>query len=242
MIQVQEKNVFQKDAWLTKFSTIDAYQLIANHYKTVIASHHDMTVLKAALHHTVYEIPRKFLEDYRILDTVPYYYIQFLLEHNPKTILDLGCGLNVFKPYIPGVVGIDADHKSPADMHDFFDEEFSQGHRQWYDAVITINAIHFSPINTITQRLNWVANLIKPGGRAFVAFNLETWLMYTDPATIETLFGKIPKFDDIVNYINDQILATGFEFDVVDWPVIHYSEHSTIRDELNGNVRLVFRV
>lgn len=240
MINVQEKNVCQQNEWLTKFSTVDAYRSISEHYDTFIASYHDMTLLRAALHHTVYEVSRKFTEEYRILDIVPYYYIQFLLKSKPKTILDLGCGFNIFKPYIPGIIGIDPDPDSPADIHDFFDGEFSQGHHQRYDAVITINAIHFSPVDTITQRIKYVADMIKPGGSAFIAFNLETWLMYTDKNTIRNLFGKIPKFQEVVNYINDQILATGFEFVVVDWPAIHYSEHSTVRDDLNGNIRLVF--
>ena len=240
MINVQEKNVCQKNEWLTKFSTVGAYQSIAEHYDTVIASYHDMTLLRAALHHTVYEVSRKFTEEYRILDIVPYYYIQFLLTDNPKTILDLGCGFNIFKPYIPGIVGLDPDSNSTADIYDFFDEDFSQGHHHWYDAVISINAIHFSPINTITERIKYVANIIKPGGSAFVSFNLETWLMHTDKTTIQNLFGTVPNFEEVVNYINDQILATGLEFVVVDWPVIHYSEHSTVRDDLNGNIRLVF--
>jgi hypothetical protein len=66
--------------------------------------------------------------------------------------------------------------------------------------------------------------------------------MYTTQEQNQALFGKQPSFEAIVNYINDQILDTGLKFLVVDWPVLHISEHSTIRDDLNGNVRLVFEV
>ena len=34
---------------------------------------------------------------------VPFYYLEFLTQQNPKEIYDLGCGWNVFKRYIPNI-------------------------------------------------------------------------------------------------------------------------------------------
>lgn len=243
MINVKELNVCKADYWENEFKHNDFFQHIASNYALSVFSHRDMTILKAALHHTVYETPRVFLEEYRILDAVPYYYIKFLLEKQPNIVVDLGCGINNFKPYIPGLVGIDCNHKiKKSDVVDRFDQDFVTGHQQFCDALMSINVIHFSPINTITQRLKWVSELICSGGRGFVATNLETWLMHTPAEQIKKLFGARLKFDDIANYVNEQIIATGLDFIVVDWPVLHGSEHSTIRDELNGNIRLVFNV
>jgi hypothetical protein len=243
MINVKELNKCDTAQWLDSFRKNNFYKTILNDYDYCISSYREMSILKACLHHTVYETARTFTEQYRILDVVPYYYIDFLLKNHPKTIIDLGCGINNFKKYIPGLVGIDADREATqADIFDFFDSDFSQGHQQCCDALMSINAIHFSPVNTITQRLKWLAELIRPGGTAFVSTNLETWLMYTDKSTIYQLFGPVPMFDNIVNYINDQILATNLNLVVNDWPVLHYTEHSTIRDDYNGNIRLVFTV
>ena len=239
MINVQEKNVFPGACWLNEFPKITYFEHIPQHYQHLITTHKDMSFLKAALHHTVYELPRVFLEQYKILDTVPYYYIKFLMEKNPKTILDLGCGSNVFKPFLHGIVGMDADPDAAADIHDFFDEEYTQGHIHAYDSVISINAIHFSAIDTISKRLIWISKLVRPGGAAFVSFNLETWLMYSNLELIKKLFGDFPKFDDVINYVYDQILATKLHLVVMDWPCLHITEHSTIRDGLNGNIRLV---
>lgn len=240
MIKVKEINPCDPQQWVEKFFENPFYQGIAEKYQMHISSHREMSILKATLHHTVYETGRKFLHDYNILDIVPYYYIDFLLQTNPKTILDLGCGLNIFKAHIPEVQGLDADKNSNYDIFDFFDSTYVAGHQQFVDAVISINCIHFSDIKSITQRLQWVADIVKPGGRGFVSTNLETWLMYTERSVIGDLFGPQPKFDDIVNFVNEQILNTKLNFVVYDWPVLHLTEHSTIRDDLNGNIRLVF--
>ena len=68
-----------------------------------------MVLLKAALHHTVYELPRKVQRLYKILDAVPYYYVNYLLEKNPKLIVDIGCGENFFKNYLDYITGVDSD-------------------------------------------------------------------------------------------------------------------------------------
>jgi hypothetical protein len=200
-----------------------------------------MTVLRAALHHTVYEKSRDFCVNERILDVVPYYYIQALIESNPKIIVDLGCGLNIFKEVWPNIIGIDADPESQYDIQDYFDQEFVQGHQEYCDALVSINAIHFSSIDTVAERLKWCADMLKPNGIGFVAFNLETWLMYTERKRCIELFGKNPEFNDIVQYINKEIKSTGLNFIIYDWPVIHTPSESTIRDDLNGNIRLVFQ-
>ena len=39
-----------------------------------------------------------------------FYYLLPLLEKNPKKIYDLGCGKNMFKPYLPNIIGIGAEY------------------------------------------------------------------------------------------------------------------------------------
>lgn len=241
MIYVEEINSYNPTTWKDHFSRDPYYQNISQNYKTVIYSYKEMSLLKAALHDTVYEAPRVFIKNYNILDAVPYYYINFLLEKSPEMIVDIGCGVNYFKPHL-NLIGIDADPKSNFDVFDYFDKDFATNHQHHYESLISINTIHFAPITSIRERLLLVAQLIKPGGRGFVSFNFETWLMYTDKNQIESLFGTWPKFDDIANYINEQILQTGLNFIVIDWPVLHITDNSTIRDDLNGNIRLVFNV
>jgi SAM-dependent methyltransferase len=241
MITVKEINPIHVETWLAEFQQSDLFHCIRSDYQHVISSYREMTVLRAALNHTVYAKSRDFCQQFGILDVVPYYYIQKVMEINPELVIDLGCGLNVFKKTWPNIIGIDADENSNCDIMDHFDRDFAQGHQQYCDALISVNAIHFAPIDQITQRLQWCANLVKPGGRAFVSFNLETWLMYTDIACISQLFGSSPQLDDIVNYVDHAVKSLSLDLIIYDWPILRVAPESTIRDDLNGNIRLVFQ-
>lgn len=248
MINVVEQNPCP-DRWHNEFMTTVLPNIKANYdyIGHVINSHKEMTLLKACLHSTVYEHGRRFLDMYNILDSTPYYYIKYLLDTDPKNIIDIGCGDNGFKKSFPNlIIGLDSlemgDCLGRVDIVEKFNQAFANKNKQLYDGVISVNAIHFSPIYSITQRLNWIAQLLTPGSRAFVSFNLETWLMYTNKKEIESIFGKYPQWDDVINYVYQQIIETELNFMVVDWPVLHITEHSTIRDDYNGNIRLVFSV
>jgi len=237
---IEQLNVYEPAAWLAEFETTDEYRAAMCMYDHVIASHQEMTLLKAALHHTVYDKARNVCEEHGILDAVPHYYIRYLLQKRPTAIVDIGCGQNVFKKVYPGITGIDSDRGSAADVFDHFDEDFVLQHPEFYDAVITINAIHFHPIHSITKRLLMINQLLRPGGRAFVSTNLETWLMHTSKSDVLAIFGGLPKFNTVMEYVHQQIMASNLEFLVIDYPVLAYARESTIRDDHNGNLRLVF--
>ena len=241
MITVKEINPLQSDAWLAEFQQSSIYQRIQGNYQHVISNYRDMTVLKAALNDTVYINSRNLCAQLKILDAVPYYYIQRLMEIDPQHTIDLGCGLNIFKESWPAIVGIDADENSNYDVLDHFDYDFAQGHQHCCDAVISINAIHFAPITQLATRLKWCADMVRPGGRGFVSFNLETWLMYTDADAAVELFGSSPQLADIVNYVDQQIQQLGLNIIIYDWPILRVPPESTIRDDLNGNIRMVFQ-
>ncbi len=85
-----------------------------------------------------------------------------------------------------------------------------------------------------------IDRMLKPKGRAFVSTNFETWLMCTDKDTVMSMFGPWPKFNDVMDYIHQEIVATGLNFLVIDYPILSYSKESTVRDDHNGNLRLVF--
>jgi hypothetical protein len=244
MQSIIEINPYQSSVWKQQFKQTDVYQSIKDNYDHVIFSYRELTLFRAALHYTVYELSRKFLQDYKILDAVPYYYFQYIMENDPNVIVDLGCGLNVFKDTWSNIIGIDSKYcpepicKHAVEQH--FDDDFVAEHQELCDALISINTIHFSEIDTITHRLIGVSQLLRPNARAFVSFNLETWLMYTPREKIHKMFGNWPELSDVIAYVNDQIIATNLDFVVVDWPILRIPEEGTIRDDINGNIRLVF--
>ena len=236
---IEQVNPLDIEKWKKSFLNNSFYSKNFSNYNHIIFSYQEMTLLKASLHHTVYEVPRRFCKQYKILDAVPYYYIDYLLEKNPKTIVDIGCGENVFKDYL-NIIGIDSDESSNYDIFDNVDEDYAKQHKNMYDAIITINTIHFEPITEIFNRINLIKSMLASGGRAFVSFNVETWLMHTNNDIIKQIFGKELSLDEVLLYIHKQIKNCNLNLLVYDWPILKISEESSIRDDLNGNVRIVF--
>lgn len=242
MFTVNEINACDTEKWSVEFKQTEIFESIKHNYLHVVNNYQEMSLLKAILHDNVHEWPRRFTCDYQVLDTEPYYYLELIMKNNPIKVLDLGCGRNVFKLAYPQITGMDCDpvHSTP-DIFDYFDQDYVSGHKDYFDAVIAINSIHFAPIDQLTQRLLWVANIVRPGGHGFVSFCLETWLMCTPADKVIDVFGKIPTFAQVVEYINQSILATNLNFIVVDWPVLHTTSVSRVGDDYNGNIRLVFQ-
>lgn len=237
---VQQLNPIDADAWRLEFFQSPQFEAAKDIYDHFIVSYQEMSIIKAAWHDTVYDAPRLVCEQHRVFDILPHYYIKWLIDIAPKKIVDIGCGLNVFKKIYPNIVGIDADPKSNCDIFDYLDADFVAGHLENFDAVISMNTIHFSSIDTVKERLLWIKKMLAPGGRAFVSTNIETWLMHTEKQKSLDLFGDIPKLPDILQYIHQQVVDTGIKFLVIDYPVLNYAMDSTIRDDYNGNLRWVF--
>ena len=119
------------------------------------------------------------------------YYLEFLLEKNPKVIVDIGCGANFFKKLIPNIHGIDpTPNNQLADEFDFFDAEFSQGHTDTYESVFSINAVHFISLIDFERRILEFYNIVAPGGRSFITFNVMRMLELTDLSDRQLLFSS----------------------------------------------------
>lgn len=105
---------------------------------------------------------------------VPWYYLNYL--DFDSEMVDLGCGYNFFKKYFHSVIGIGAEDREDqffGDVHDFVDDEFFQNHVDAYNSVFSINALHFHPLETIRTICENFCNMIKPGGRGFLALNAQ---------------------------------------------------------------------
>ena len=125
---IKQVNPIDIVQWEKEFLNNTFYSKNFVNYDHIIFSYQQMVLLKAALHHTVYELPRKVQRLYKILDAVPYYYVNYLLEKNPKLIVDIGCGENFFKDYLDNIVGVDSDIDSKYDIFDHYDEDYAKNH------------------------------------------------------------------------------------------------------------------
>ena len=159
----------------------------------------------------------------RMLSVVSYYYLEYLLKHNPEHIYDVGCANNIFKKYIPNIIGIDPTYEE-ADINDFVDDEYVAGHQNYFESMFAINSIHFFPLKDIREKINRIVTMIKPGGRCFMTLNMRR-MIERDPDTV---------YDDLELFVRKQLYQMDFEYEVFD---VNLKE--TLNEYLDGNVRMV---
>lgn len=167
----------------------------------------------------------------------PLYYLEFLLRQNPKRIADIGCGANFFKRLIPNIWGIDAEQDNTlADQIDFFDADFSRNHTEEFDCAFALNSLHYVPIDRAQDQILRFANIVKPGGRGFIALNVYWFVENTPEEDLLELFETIqPTLKQLANYFDNIIRNLDLNFIVVD-NLIEQCYH----EAMNGNIRLVF--
>lgn len=240
-------NPYCSSFWRQEFPKIPEFQSIIDCHSHVIYSYQEANVIKAIVHDTVYAPHREVLLLNDVLDAQPFYYIQYLFSIQPQVILDVGCGLNPFQCFWPNIIGID-DRTScpppydPKSLQIHVDESFSLVHQHMCDALISINAVHFSSIYSLPAKIQALSRLVRPGGRIFLATNLETWLSCTDKDQLIRQFGSWPNVQDIIFFMHEQIASLNLNLLVYDWPVLSISDSSPVREDLNGNIRLVWEV
>lgn len=191
-----------------------------------------------SLNHQVVTPRQKYLTKH--IPCAAFYYLNFLLEINPNSIIDVGCGMNFFKEVIPNIVGVDPDldkHKHLADfIHLPFAEAYSVAHHHMFEAAFAINSIHFIPITEFSQQILFFKNMIKPGGRGYLGMNACRMLEFTPSWSLMELFDtEKPTNDQVERYIDEQIRSLDIDFIVVDTFV-----GLRLDEAVDGNVRLVF--
>jgi SAM-dependent methyltransferase len=97
--------------------------------------------------------------------------INFVNELSPALVLDLGCGENQYKHYIPNLIGIDlvnelADIKSDITKIPYDDNVA--------DAVLCFGSINFGDTALIETQLLEMYRVLKPGGYAVFRGNTDT--------------------------------------------------------------------
>lgn len=165
-----------------------------------------------------------------------FYYLNYLLEVQPKQIHDLGCGWNIFKKYIPQVIGVGPDPKnkySHVDIDDFVDDDYVSGHKEFFESVFSINALHMVPISDIRKRVLDFASMIKPSGRGWISFNAQR-MLDCDIDFVEKNLRNLEQTTE--HYVRQQLSNLPYKLLVFDV----FCAQGLDRD-MNGNIHLVIQ-
>lgn len=122
-----------------------------------------------------------------------------------ESVIDVGCGRNLFKQYLPKLVGIDpatteADFKVP-----FLDFETDQQ----FDVALCLGSVQFGDIENIKAHLQKINALLKPAGRIY-------WRCNQRP--------NLPKWFFTWSFDLHQELATEFGYDLAVCKWDYYTE------------------
>jgi hypothetical protein len=177
-----------------------------------------------------------------------FYYLQYLLDTNPRQIVDLGCGDNWFKKYIPNIWGIDGlNPGSPhykADQHTIINDSWIQYNASKFDCLMSINALHFKPLEKIRETTVNAMKLLRRG-RGFLAFNVARFLeksetglfselvnSYNRPTnSVESWKPILPKLEEYIRTELYNLPASILVFDL---------DLTYLEDGMDGNLRIVF--
>lgn len=225
-------NEYNEEDFQTKFSSSDIAKEIDKDFDQLVWSKHLSPL-------TTYATPRHRIGR-RICTMTSFYYIQYILEKNPEKIYDFGCGWNLFKKYIPNIIGISPDNPADgqtyfADEYDYFDADYIENHKDSLDAAISICALNYTPLTTIRSNVKGFISVIKPGGRGYIALDIAPMRDREDPDVLDRLFGTtIPSVHEIDDYVREQLSDLPVDYLVFDLDSLEYS------DEIDGQVRIVF--
>lgn len=86
----------------------------------------------------------------------------------PKSVLDVGCGFNQFKPHIPNLTGIDPFNPAADYMVDILNYVAKP---ESYDAMIVFGSINFYDYEWVSIRFKKCFSLLAPGGTMFCRAN-----------------------------------------------------------------------
>lgn len=164
-----------------------------------------------------------------VFSATPFYYINYLIENYDGKIYDIGCGWNIFKKYLPSIVGVDKvlDQQTwRPDIDSYFDEDFQAKYHGTLDRIMSINALHFIQLHQLRQRVQDFFSLLAPNGLGFLALNLmrmielDQNLVYRSNSELE-------------DFVRTELFDIGYEYLVFD---IDLSQRDSYMD---GNIRMV---
>lgn len=174
----------------------------------------------------------------RIFNVTPFYYLNKLTETNPSKIYDIGCGWNIFKKYIPSIIGIDFRQQYAeiyADIEADINKDYIISHKEQFESAFSICALHYHSLTNLEKIITNFLSMIKLNGRGFLSLNLERMIDVTSTEENINLFGIVnPSYKQYDQYIRSVVEKIPCEYLIVDIDL-------SVRNEyLNGNIRLVF--
>lgn len=161
--------------------------------------------------------PRSTSGDFRSTSRDIFYYISWLYDNNPKSVLDFGCGQSQWKKWFPNIFRVDVkdwaytDIDLVVEIHKIY--EFIEHRKQQFDCGMAINSIHFGNFENVIDNIHKCMSLVKPKGRFLFTINMKMILSYSK--IIDTAHNT-PISDVYFSKLVDMIKSTEYKILLLD--------------------------
>jgi len=89
-------------------------------------------------------------------------------KHNPRSVLDVGCGYHPFKGRIKNLIGIDPYNNCADYQVDILEYQVPPG---THDHIVALGSINFNSRDDIHARMKHCVQLLEPGGHMYMRVN-----------------------------------------------------------------------
>jgi hypothetical protein len=170
--------------------------------------------------------PRAVHGDFRSTSRDIFYYISWLYDNNPESVIDFGCGECFWKKWFPNIFGVDIT-KRPYSKMDLVihPAQFIANNQNKFNCGMALNSIHFYNLEKVTDNIRKCMTLIKSNGRFLFTINVS---MIQDVSHFEEGW-KTAITNDLYNNIKNM----PYNILLLDIPK---QEH---RPYINGDIRFI---
>ena len=176
--------------------------------------------------------------EYKIGFKEIFYYISWLYDNNPKSVIDVGAGECFWKRWFPNITSLEPGGYASgehADLHMDFTKEFADSHIEEYDCGMAINSLHFGKLTEVENNIVQAMRIIKPGGRFL--FTLSTGMIESHYITSKP--AKAPPPRNLVDRTKEMIVRLPYKLVLFDCPYDRLGYDFPIQGHINGTIRFI---
>jgi len=223
-------NAYNEALFKEEFPTTEYYKIIKDLYPNATIYYGPHPWAADTQPRKGLDTRNQLLLDHNIISAMPFYYLKYINQN--ATVYDLGCGYNFFKPFFKNLIGIDP-YIDESDIKEIVDDKFYEEHQSCYEAVFSINALHFVPIHNIREVCEKFALMLKPGCTGFLALNVSRMLEWIEKVSENNKWSPLAPGPFLETWVRKQLDNFPYKLDVIDIDL------TRINNFLNGNIRLV---
>lgn len=214
-------NEYTPDSVIRNFPNLD--EALKKYYDLVITNFQPRS-----------EITPRGYEEFRITRRDIFYYISWLYDNNPASVLDWGCGDNVFSKWFPNIHAVDVTSawsmfNRPNELA--VPETFYYKNIGKFDCGMALNSLHFNSWINVKQSIHSCMEMIKDKGRFLFTLNYSHIFHQDD--TVSYHDARV-KMDDIVY---DMLINS--EYKVILFDSLAYRNIKRMGQYINGDARFI---